>query len=439
MAIRKMAPKSLLVLYAPAPVERNHDTTYPYRTSSDLLYLTGIAEDNFGIILASDGELHVFCQSRDPERERWQGPVLGPEKIAEHLGLDREFVHDFREFRQELTKKLQSCDTLYYPFGQDKNFDSWILGEIHKLRLQARKKISFPEQIIHSGKILHELRLIKDDLDLTYLRKAVAISSRAHNLLMAYTRRFPQGISEAEMKAFLEREFRRQGAEALAYPSIVAAGQNATILHYEKMSGFAQSHDLVLVDAGAEYRGYASDITRTFPAGGKFSPLQKEIYSLVLEAQKAAISAVKPGISLEDIHQIAVHVLCEGLWKFGLLRKIPQFGKNTIIWHFPTSLDEVKEKEFYKLFYMHRTSHFLGLDVHDVGRYYQDEKPRPLEKGMVFTIEPGLYFPIEYDFIPEEFRGIGIRIEDDILVTEDGCEILTKDCRKEWQDIENLK
>lgn len=434
-----MKENSLMVLTSPPPKVRNQDTYYPYRSKSDLLYLTGINEQNLAIILKSDGDVLVFCQEKDLEKERWEGPVLGPEKVADKLGLELSKIKSFVEFRQNLLRELRGKSVLYYDFGFDPEFDNWLLQEIHQSRLRSRQGDALPEEIIHSGAILHEIRLIKDELDLFYLKKAIAISAKAHNRLMRFTRKFSGGISEFEMKAFIEREFKRLGADYLAYPSIVAAANHATILHYEKNFGFARPQDLVLVDAGAEYQSYASDITRTFPAGGKFSALQKELYLLVLEAQKAAISHARVGCSLEEVHEAAVRILCDGLWQFGLLRKIPEKNGSQVIWHFPASLSEVLEKKLYKAFYMHRTSHYLGLDVHDVGKYYVQGKSRPLEEGMVITVEPGLYFPEEYDFIPKEFLGIGIRIEDDVLIKKEGNEVLSSECVKEWHEIESLE
>lgn len=433
-----MCPGSLLLLMAPPPAVRNNDTHYPYRTSSDLLYLTGINEDSFAYLLTPEGECTIYCLDRDPERERWQGPVMGREAVAQKLGLPVEAVREYPRFQRELATHLKNRMTLYYEFGQNSQADLLILSEINRLNRNARKGDFGPSALIHVRQVLHEQRLVKDEAEIGLMRQAAQITAKAHNALMRHTRAFREGVSEAEMKAFLEAEFRRAGAEALAYPSIVAAGGNATILHYEKTLGYAQPTDLVLVDAGCEYHGYAADITRTFPAGGKFSPLQRDLYQLVLAAQQAAIEKTRAGNALHDPHEAAVQVLSQGLWDLGLLQKYPRRMGTSTIWEFPTSLEEAIEKEYYRQFYMHRTSHYLGLDVHDVGAYYENQESRKLQGGMVITIEPGLYFPPEYDHLPEEFRGIGIRIEDDVLVTESDPDILTRDCVKTVAELEAL-
>ena len=286
------------------------------------------------------------------------------------------------------------------------------------------------------------MRLFKEDSEISLMRRAAQISADAHTYLMSYGRSkisSKNKIYEYELRAFLEAEFFKKGSEALAYPSIIAGGENATILHYSKCDDLVESDSLVLADAGCEYKGYASDITRTFPISGKFTQTQKEVYSIVLAAQKSALKECKPGSNLKKIHDAAVRTLADGLWELGFLKKCIKEEKNKhFIFTTPRSRKEVIQKEYYRPFYMHYTSHFLGMDVHDVGDYFIKEKHRPLKAGMVFTVEPGLYFPSIYKHIPKKFRGIGIRIEDDILITKDGFENLSQSAPKEIKDIEEL-
>ncbi len=432
---QKMQSGSLLVI-PPAPhAIRNRDTHYSYRGYSDTLYLTGINEEELALIITND-QLFIFAQTRDAERERWVGKVCGHDFFKERFA-DAPFkteIFEPRQFERQAADLAKGRDVLYYDFGLQSDLDRRLFGVLHEMALYSRKGERGPRQIIRSSEILHELRLFKDAHDLDCMRKAAAISSAAHNAARAHIEAAHGGTSEYEIKALIEHAFMAGGADRLAYPSIVAAGANATILHYERTQSYAQPGELVLIDAGAECEGYASDITRTTPAGGwqKAGKLQKDLYDLVLESQKAAISATQKGTPIETVHSAATDVLSAGLFEMGFFKNVPVFKKTDGRVDFQTvkvdSLHEVREGEYLKHFYMHRTSHYLGLDVHDVGEYYEHGKSRGLKPGMVITVEPGLYFPPEYDFLPAEARGIGIRIEDDVLVTEEGNEVLTAAC-----------
>ena len=270
------------------------------------------------------------------------------------------------------------------------------------------------------------------------MQTAANISAKAHNDLMKFARSLKAPFYEYQLKAFLESNFFNQGATDLAYPSIVAGGSNGTILHYTQNNAAVEANELILVDAGCEYNGYASDITRTFPASGKFSEIQKTVYSIVLEAQKAAIELAKPGTTIEEVHQAAVNALVDGIVSEKLIHKYPNPEQDNEYIHNPTK-DEILEKELYRCYYMHRTSHFIGLDVHDVGSYYKDQKPRALEPGMVITIEPGLYFDIDADYLDDHLKGLAVRIEDDVFIETSGNLVLSKNAVKEVSEIEALE
>lgn len=433
---QKMQSGALLVLAAAPHAIRNRDTHFPYRGYSDTLYLTGINEEELALIITNE-TLFIFAQTRDPERERWVGKVCGHEFFRERFA-DAPFkteIFEARQFERQFAELAKGRDLLYFDFGLQGDLDRRLFAVLHEMALYSRKGERGPRQIIRASEIIHELRLFKDAHDIDYMRKAAAISSAAHNIAMTRIESADAAVSEYEIKALIEQAFMAGGAERLAYPSIVAAGVNATILHYERTQSEARLGDFVLIDAGAECEGYASDITRTTAAGGwkKASKVQKDLYDLVLASQKAAIAATQSGTAIEAVHTAACDVLSAGLFEMGFFKQVPAYKKvdgksdNSLV-HVAT-LEEVREGEYLKHFYMHRTSHYLGLDVHDVGEYYEHGKSRNLQPGMVITVEPGLYFPAEYEFIPAEARGIGIRIEDDVLVSHQGNEVLTAACR----------
>lgn len=437
----RLEPDSVLFVPAAPAKIRNRDTHFPYRANSDIIYITGVNEEELCVLLTAD-ELHIFAQVRDPERERWVGKVKGHEFFLERFGgvAGKVILHESGGFRKAFADIVKGKRNLYYDFGNDATLDAEILGKLNEITGQSRKGVFAPRRLIRSSEVLHELRLIKDEYDLESMRAAAKISAAAHNAARERIEN-SEKVSEFEIKALIEHEFMRQGADRLAYPSIVAAGANATVLHYEGTSGIAKAGEFMLIDAGAEVLGYASDITRTTCLGGrkKASQLKTDLYDLVKAAQQKAIGKSLAGESVEAVHQAAIQVLASGLFEMGFFKQVPLRTKDkksdkieeakgkalTSV----DSMEQVRDLEYYNLFYMHKTSHYLGLDVHDVGDYYRDGKSRSLEPGMVITVEPGLYFPEEYDFLHAEARGIGIRIEDDVHITSGGNEILTAECR----------
>ncbi len=399
---------------------RSHDTHYPFRQDSDFLYLTGFLEPDAVLVMVPgrpQGEVVLFCRERDPERERWDGPRLGVEAAASRLGIDDAFP--LADIDEILPGLIEGRSKIYYPLGRDRDFDRSILGWLDQLRARARQGASPPQELVALRHVLAEQRLYKSRYEIQLMRKAAAIAIAAHRRAMAAAR---PGIREYELEAELLYEFRRAGAEP-AYCAIVATGPNACVLHHRAGDRAAQPGELVLIDAGAEYQGYASDITRTFPVDGRFTPPQRALYELVLSAQEAAIAAVRPGASWIAPHRAAVRVLTAGLVRLGLLEG---------------SVERNLRAESYRRFYMHKTGHWLGLDVHDVGDYKVDGDWRVLEPGMVLTIEPGLYVAADDESVAPQWRGIGIRIEDDVLVTARGAEVLTKALPKDVEAVEAM-
>lgn len=432
---KNMQDNSLLFVPAGRPRLRNRDTHYRYRAHSDTLYLTGVNEEELFLFITNDA-LHICARTSDPERERWTGRVRGHDFFLELFSGSpcAVTVSAASEWERKLAELCRGRQVLYYDFGLEADTDHRVLAQMAELSQYARKGIYAPRTITRACEIIAPLRLLKDEHDLASMRRAAVISAAAHNAAQDFIGAAKAVVSEYEIKALIEHEFMRQGADQLAYPSIVAAGANATVLHYEGTADRAQPGHFILIDAGAEVEGYASDITRTTPVGGftAANGRQRELYDLVLAAQKAAIEEARPGNTIEAVHQKAVDILCEGLLRLGLFERVPDRsagseGHNRLI--SLKSREQVAEHDYHSIFYMHRTSHYLGLDVHDVGDYHIAGKSRILEPGMVITVEPGLYFPPEYDFLDPGWRGIGIRIEDDVLVTAAGNEVLTAACR----------
>jgi Xaa-Pro aminopeptidase len=405
----------------PAAIERlrNADTVYEFRQDSDFYYLTGFDEPDAVLIVAPQRTAErviLFLRPRDRSKEIWDGKRLGVEAAVDALGVDA--AHAIEELDEKLPELLVGHETLYYAIGRDEAFDRRILGALDRARYQVRRGGKAPLQIVEPGAILHEMRLHKDAGEIETMRRAAAITSLGHIAAMQATR---PGKHEYELEAVLEYTYHLHGAQALAYPSIVAGGDNATILHYNTNRDVLHDGTLVLVDSAAELDYYASDVTRTWPVSGRFSPEQRAVYEIVLRAQKAAIEEVRPGKPFDAYHKTALRVLCEGLIDLGILQG---------------SVDDALEHETYKDFYMHRTGHYIGLDVHDVGRYLaEDDSSRVLEPGMVMTVEPGLYFHRDVA-CDERFKGIGVRIEDDILCSENGPVNLSPDVPKELADVE---
>ncbi|MCE8004766.1 Xaa-Pro aminopeptidase [Billgrantia ethanolica] len=400
-------------------VTRSRDSDYPFRQNSDLHYLTGFAEPDALLLLLpgrSEGESVLFCQDRDPSLEAWNGIRLGAEGAVRELGVDQAFENAERDERLE--SLLDGRTSLYLMLG---DAESMALADEIRERLagRVRRGACPPQRYVDLAPLLHEMRLIKSEGELALMRHAARISACAHRRAMQAAR---PGLAEYHLLAELEHEFRWHGGSGPAYASIVGGGANACVLHYIENSEPLRDGELVLIDAGVEFDLYAGDITRTFPVSGRFSEAQRELYELVLAAQERAVAAVRPGVTLVEIHDGVVRDLTAGLIRLGLLQG---------------EVEARIEDESYKRFYLHSTSHWLGLDVHDVGNYRLDGKPRPLEAGMVLTVEPGLYVPADDD-IPLPYRGIGIRIEDDVAVTAEGCEVLTGEVPKRVADIEAL-
>jgi len=399
---------------------RNRDTHYPYRYDSHFYYLTGFAEPEAVLVIVAGPQPRslLFCREKNEERETWDGFRFGPAGAQERFGFDE--AHPIGELDARLAKLLGDQPALYYPVGADAEWDLRAMGWLNAVRAQARSGVGAPERVQDVRALVDEMRLVKDAHELGVMRRAAAISAQAHKRAMRAAR---PGRFEYELEAELLYEFRRHGAQFPAYWPIVAGGANACVLHYVSNDDVLRDGELVLIDAGCELAGYASDITRSFPVGKKFSAAQKEVYGIVLAAQAAAIAEVLAGKSWNEPHDAAVRVLAQGMLDLRLIKG---------------TLAEALEKETYKRFYMHRTGHWLGLDVHDAGDYKRAGKWRSLAPGMVLTVEPGLYIRAADD-VPEALRGIGIRIEDDALVTDGGCDIITHETPKSIADIEALK
>ncbi|MDQ3817384.1 MAG: Xaa-Pro aminopeptidase [Acidobacteriota bacterium] len=419
--IKRMNPESVAIIASAREATRSNDTQYRYRQDSDFYYLTGFDEPEAIAVVSPSREQKytLFVRPRDPEREIWDGRRAGVEGAKSEYGADEAFP--ITEFEEKIGDYLNGATNLYYRIGNgNADLDETIINQIKRLRTLARKGMRPPEAIIDTGTIIHEMRLFKSAEEIEIMQRAADISAEAHTEAMKAAR---PGMKEYEIEALIEYIFRRSGASAPAYTTIVGGGANATVLHYITNNETLRDGDLLLIDAGAEYQGYAADITRTFPVNGRFRDAQREIYDLVLEAQLACIDMVRPGSRPQDINKRSIEVLTEGMVRLGLLKG----DTETLI-----------KEEKYKQFYMHSIGHFLGLDVHDVGRYHIKEESRQLEPGMVMTVEPGIYIAADTKEIPEKYLGIGVRIEDDVLVTEDGNRILSSKAPKQAEEIEEL-
>jgi len=409
-------------LIASAPNRtRNRDVDYPFRQDSDFYYLTGFNESGALAVFIPEreqGEYILFCREFDEKKALWEGAHAGLEGATEHYGADDSFPID--DLDDILPGLLEKKSKVFYPMGRDSDLDHNLLEWINELRQQSRNGTNAPGELVSLEHILHEMRLFKSPAEVKLLRKAAQISSQAHIRAM---KRCKAGMYEYQIEAEIVHELTCAGLRAVAYPSIIASGHNACVLHYINNHHQLTEGDLLLIDAGGECDHYAADITRTFPVSGKFSPEQKQLYELVLKAQLAAIAEIKPGVAWNKAHDVSVLILTQGFVDLGLLSG---------------DIDTLIEEETYKEFYMHRIGHWLGMDVHDVGDYKIDDEWRLLEAGMVLTIEPGLYIQPDCKIVEPKWRGIGIRIEDDILVTEDGHDVLTKDAPKTVADIETL-
>lgn len=401
---------------------RNHDSEYRFRPDSDFWYLTGFGEPESvlvllpGDVLAPRRRAVLFLREKKRDEEVWTGLRLGIEAAPKALGIDE--AYPIAELWTRLFDLLKGYERVVYRSGLDEARDRGVQGVLGKLRSQVRSEAALPSELLDPAPLVHEQRLFKTAAELELMRRAAAITTEAHLAAMSET---CAGMGENEIDARLTYTFLRRGASGAAYGNIVAGGANACILHYHENNRELRDGELLLIDAGAEFDCYASDVTRTFPVNGRFSPEQRALYEIVLEAELAAIAQVQPGRTFQSVHEVAVRVLCEGLARLSLL---------------PGSAAEIAERESYKRFYMHRTSHWLGLDVHDCGAYLIAGKSRALAPGQVLTVEPGLYIAPDDESVEPRWRGIGIRIEDDVLVTAGGHEVLTSAIPKGVEEVE---
>ncbi len=398
---------------------RNHDVHYPYRQDSDFQYLTGFPEPEALAVLAPgrpEGQYILFCRDRDPERETWEGRRAGQAGAQENFGADQALP--ISQLDEWMPKILNGREQVHHSLGQQSWLDKKLIGWLTTLRGQSRRGVRAPPEVVSLDPVLHEMRLFKSDVEIGYMQHASDISAAAHRRAMQACK---PGVTEYQLAAEIHHEYERNGL-TWAYGSIVGGGSNACILHYVENADVLKDGDLVLIDAGGEWQGYCADITRTFPVNGRYTSTQKAVYEVVLAAQLAAIDMCQIGRHWNQPHEAAVRVLTEGLVTLGLLKGEPA---------------ELVEKEAYRRFYMHSTGHWLGMDVHDVGAYKLNDQWRVFEPGMVLTVEPGLYIT-PADDIDERFWNIGIRIEDDVLITAEGPRILTSQAPKQIAEIEAL-
>lgn len=416
-----MGDDAVAILPAALVRMRNRDAEFQFRQDSDFHYITGFDEPEAVAVLVpgrEHGEYILFCRENDKKMETWNGPRAGQEGAIEKYAADDSFPID--DIDDILPGLLENKEKVYYTMGVHPDFDQRIIKWVNRLREQSRMGVHTPGEFVSLDHQLHDMRLYKSAAEIKIMRKAAQISAQAHIRAMQFSK---PGIYEYQLEAELLHSFMHQGARFPAYSSIVGGGKNGCILHYVENGDVLKDGDLVLIDAGAELECYASDISRTFPVNGKYSKEQRILYEIVLAAQYAAIEEVKPGNHWNDPHEAAIRVITQGLIDVGILK-----GK----------LETLIKKESYKDFYMHRTGHWLGMDVHDVGDYKVDDEWRVLEPGMVITVEPGLYISSDHEKVAKKWHNIGIRIEDDVLVTKDGHEVLSKDVPKEPDEIEAL-
>ncbi|MBS9422394.1 Xaa-Pro aminopeptidase [Photorhabdus caribbeanensis] len=418
--LAKMAPASAAIIFSASPAPRNSDNEHPYRQHSDFLYLTGFNEPEAVLILIKSDDTHnhsvLFNRARDLTAEIWFGRRLGQEAAPEKLGVDRALPFD--EIKEELYQLLNGLDVVYHAQGEFAYADEIVFHALDILRKGGRRNLSAPLTMTDWRPWVHEMRLFKSKAEIEVMRRAGEISAQAHMRAMKICR---PGMFEYQLEAEIHHEFTYQGARYPAYNTIVGSGENSCILHYTENESRMKEGDLVLVDAGCEYLGYAGDITRTFPVNGKFTRAQREIYDIVLKTLNVSLELYKPGTSINKVTEHVVQIMVEELVKLGVMHG---------------EVEHLIETKAYRQFFMHGLSHWLGLDVHDVGDYGV-ERDRILQPGMILTVEPGLYIAPDAD-VPMEYRGIGIRIEDDILITETGNENLTASVVKEADEIEAL-
>jgi Xaa-Pro aminopeptidase len=422
--IEAIGKDAIAIIPAAHEVTRSYDTEYKFHQDPDFFYLTGFPEPDAIAVIAPSNKKNpftLFVRPRDPLMETWYGRREGVDGATKNYGADKAFP--IEKFESELAKMLNGHEKLYYRFGVDNRLDQTILQYLSGQRFRRLKTAYPPHTIVDPGVLIHEMRLHKTGEEIETMQKSADIAAEAHVLAMRSTK---PGMNESQIEAIIEHHFRMNGAAGVSYNSIIGGGENATILHYVENNAELKDGDLLLIDAGAHYKGYASDITRTFPVNGRFTKSQREVYDTVLEVEIACLEATKKGNTIKQRHDLSIELLTEGMKKLGLLK-----GKTK---------DLIRKKAYMK-YYMHGVGHYLGLDVHDAGRYFTDQKAknsRPFEAGMVLTVEPGLYIPPDDKDAPSKYRGIGIRIEDDVLVTEDGNVNLTVNCPKQAEEIEEL-
>jgi len=416
-----MEPNSIAIVPAAPERTRSRDTEHHYRQDSDLFYLSGFAEPQAVLVLIpgrEHGEFVLFVRERNREREIWDGYRAGPEGAINEYEADDSFPID--DIDDILPGLIEGRERVYYAMGKDSDFDKQVMDWVNTIRAKVRSGATPPGEFLDLSHFLNELRLFKSAAELRVMKEAGEISARAHVRAMKFCK---PGVMEYQLEAEIMHEFQMSGARFAAYNTIVGGGKNGCILHYIENSAVLKNGDLVLIDAGCELENYAADITRTFPVSGKFSPEQKALYEICLRAQLAAIAVAKPGNHWNDPHEVTVKVITEGLVGIGLLEG---------------DINELIRTEAYKEFYMHRAGHWLGMDVHDVGDYKVGGEWRVLEPGMVLTVEPGIYVAPDNEHVAKKWRGIGIRIEDDVVITKEGNEVLTKDVPKTIAEIEAL-
>lgn len=419
--MRKIGPTGIVVLPGAKEILRNGDAVYHFRQNSDFYYLSGFAEPEAVLVLApnrEEGEYILFNRVRDREREIWDGPRAGQEGACKEFLADQSFPID--QFELMLPLLLEGRETVHYPVGLYQDFDDVLINAMKKIRAKIRTGLKSPLALVDIAPSLHEMRLFKSDAEIALMQKAVDITGDAHVRAMQACK---PGINEYQLEAELMHEFQRRGARFPAYNCIVGAGRNSCILHYVNNNAKIADGDMVLIDAGAEFDNYAADITRTFPANGKFTKEQRDIYELVLASQLAAIKAVQPGAPWTAPQTAIVKVLTQGLLDLGILKG---------------ELNELIETQAYFPFYMHRSGHWLGLDVHDGGQYRVEGNWRPFEQRMVLTVEPGIYISADIPGVDARWHNIGVRIEDNVLVTEKACEVLSRNIPKQVAEIESL-
>ena len=421
--IEKMGENSIAIIPAAHEQVRSYDTEFKFRQDSDFWYLTGFPEPDAVAVIdpASKTPYALYVRPRDLEMETWFGRRQGVEGAVKNYKADRAFPID--KFAGDLAKLLHGHDMLYYRFAVDQALDLQILHYFREQRVRRLKTAYPPHTIVDPTPIIGDMRLHKTDKEVALMQKAADIAGAAHILAM---KKVKPGMNESQVEALMESFMRDKGASGVAYNSIVGGGDNATILHYVENNMPLKNGDLILIDAGAEYEGYASDITRTFPVNGKYTKAQREVYDVVLDAQRQCVEYTKTGNTVKGRQEFSIELLTEGMKKLGLLK-----GKTK---------DLIKKKKYMK-YYMHGVGHYLGLDVHDAGRYFVDQgakNSRPFAPGMVLTVEPGLYIPPDDKTAPSKYRGIGVRIEDDVLVTKDGNLNLTDKVPKDPNEIESI-